>query len=561
MMGDIYADARTVLIWLGPGDDSTPRVFRRFRVIDHLYQWVDAGTVTRNVALPILKRLHFSPEGAVHSFSYSLMSVLTLMVTVNSKNWKKYGEGLRSLFRHPWFVRAWTMQEVAFARECFLLCGSVRIRWDVFMGGLRGIDNTIFENEVVRELITCRSVARTYLTNYPRVSPLRRRDIQPELRLLYDRLDDMWLESIGYLKSTLPQDRIYGLYSVFKTTGLELPNVDYQKSIAGVYGDITKAFIGARDLSILLFSIRPRGFDDLPTWTPDWDRFRTEEGSIEPIETTIIYSQVDAFRASGDSITRTPDFYPPGELKVRGVIVGSAQSIIFSSTREPPTLGPDEAKLWGFTQACRDWCQESNSSQHHELYGDEENCIEARLCTLVFHEVFEGFRRIVDEEHAKTLREDFDMWWDVLKYPNCEILAAGDVESASGSDPATSPLEIILAALDPLETDASTDSDSDSVTEDSRDLLSQASLFHHEYCLELADWVFLSLDTGHIGRAYFNSREGDHVALLAGLKVPYLLRKVAPGRYQAVAPAYIHGMMDGNFWPENESDVEDFVLV
>lgn len=149
------------------------------------------------------------------------------------------------------------------------------------------------------------------------------------------------------------------------------------------------------------------------------------------------------------------------------------------------------------------------------------------------------------------------MVWDVLKYPNCEVLAAGEIESVSGSDPATGHLEIILGALDPLEVDASTDT----LTEDSRDLLSQASLFHHEYCLELADWVFLSLDTGHNGRAYFNSREGDHVALLAGLKVPYLLRKVAPGRYQAVAPAYIHGMMDGKFWPGNESDLEDFVLV
>lgn len=161
------------------------------------------------------------------------MNVLTLMVTVNSKNWKKYAEGLRSLFRHPWFVRAWTVQEVAFARECFLLCGSVRIRWHVFTDGLLGIDDSFFENKAVEDLIMCRSTASTYLANYlqastaPRVSPVRRRDIQPELRLLYDRLDDMWLDSIGYLKSTLPQDRIYGLYSVFKTTGLELPIVDY----------------------------------------------------------------------------------------------------------------------------------------------------------------------------------------------------------------------------------------------------------------------------------------------------------------------------------------------
>jgi hypothetical protein len=50
------------------------------------------------------------------------------------------------------------------------------------------------------------------------------------------------------------------------------------------------------------------------------------------------------------------------------------------------------------------------------------------------------------------------------------------------------------------------------------------------------NYAFLFLDTGHIGRTYFKSRENDRVALLARSDVPFLLREVEDGqdRYRVV---------------------------
>jgi len=52
---------------------------------------------------------------------------------------------------------------------------------------------------------------------------------------------------------------------------------------------------------------------------------------------------------------------------------------------------------------------------------------------------------------------------------------------------------------------------------------------------------------------------GDRIAVFGGMAQPFLLRPVEGG-YRILAHVYVHGIMDGEAWPEDEADVEEIVL-
>ncbi|KAF7900763.1 hypothetical protein EAE99_012258 [Botrytis elliptica] len=63
------------------------------------------------------------------------------------------------------------------------------------------------------------------------------------------------------------------------------------------------------------------------------------------------------------------------------------------------------------------------------------------------------------------------------------------------------------------------------------------------------------------GSSAYTAQEGDEVFLLKGLNVPVVLRPNGEN-YSFVGPcSYIHGVMEGQKWPEDESELQDLVLV
>jgi len=64
---------------------------------------------------------------------------------------------------------------------------------------------------------------------------------------------------------------------------------------------------------------------------------------------------------------------------------------------------------------------------------------------------------------------------------------------------------------------------------------------------------------GCLGKGLKNIQEGDAVALIAEVDMPMILRKEGDS-YRSMGPAYIHGIMHGELWPENEDDLIEIVL-
>ena len=73
---------------------------------------------------------------------------------------------------------------------------------------------------------------------------------------------------------------------------------------------------------------------------------------------------------------------------------------------------------------------------------------------------------------------------------------------------------------------------------------------------------FVSKD-GYFGLAPPDAQEGDRIAVLFGVNVPFILRKIGLN-YQIVGESYVHGLMNGEIvemWRLGTKECQDLVLI
>ncbi|KAK6440996.1 hypothetical protein LTR95_002779 [Oleoguttula sp. CCFEE 5521] len=97
-MSEIYSKAKRVLIWLGPSDDQTRRAMRFL-----------------NTELTNLDRIND-----------------LVASDISLQAWRD----LIHLMRREWFSRRWVIQELAFAQDATVHCGSDEIHWRFFRDGI-----------------------------------------------------------------------------------------------------------------------------------------------------------------------------------------------------------------------------------------------------------------------------------------------------------------------------------------------------------------------------------------------------------------------------------------
>ncbi|KAI1175704.1 heterokaryon incompatibility protein-domain-containing protein [Nemania sp. FL0916] len=532
MMAEVYRAAQTVLVWLGVGDESTPRAFRVIKALGLI-----ARIIGRHRVLGISNSLVF--RGLTRHLYGSLTGELNNVPNILIK----YKHDIRKVLNNPWFSRVWTFQESASARKCHVLCGKIQPSWSTYEAAVPFL--AMFALDVKRMLLII-------------LRPITSGSVFHGIRSSF--LDYQLAKVIGCLNSTLPQDKVYGLYSALTRCGYDLKSVDYRLTSAEVYGDAAKAFIKMepRNLKILRLSIRPLGYDELPTWIPNWTTGHPHYPNHfhKGVDFTGHHPlDIETFRASGDSVATMPRPYPHNELHVKGTIIGKVSRVIVSlSAAEPSDLVLSRTHISSFTQACRNFVLGLDTANNiPSIYMNPSETQKE----VVF--VLDPNPESKRSNHSGK-RLFCSVFFNILRYPNCGDLPGLARLENSDVTGEQRYLEVIERVLDEERIEASRSRLTDPVIH----LLKLVSDFYHRYCLGLANWSFLFLDTGHIGRAYFNSRENDSVALLAGSTVPFLLREVDAGqnRYQVVAPAYICGVMEGQLWPEdNETGMKELTLV
>ena len=120
MMGEIYASAHEILVWLGKED-----------------QYSSGVNVFIGEALPeIGEMIRSNIADTVFSLGYPSPSMYD-----SRKNPEQAFEVVRArlsgFFERTWFARVWTFQESLLARELVVYCGETELSWDLLCEVLR----------------------------------------------------------------------------------------------------------------------------------------------------------------------------------------------------------------------------------------------------------------------------------------------------------------------------------------------------------------------------------------------------------------------------------------
>lgn len=264
IMGQTYACAREVRIWLGEPEDEA-QVRRALDCMDALIRCRPAqreleeeASSANEMHLANFSSGHLTEQGIAHATNDDIHRLLDLPL-LSSKAFDDLG----ALFNNEWCSRAWTWQQTFVARKRTFHCGA--FPWD----GAK----VVVACFVLHKLNERRASAR-----YNEISLKMNGMVTEEdfWAIAKNRgLSTAWLE-LGPLiglrrgsKCKYPSDLVYSLLDVAE----RCPHidVDYEAPFEVVFAKTTVAIMIQRgDLQILRDRETDRGRSVLPSWVPDW---------------------------------------------------------------------------------------------------------------------------------------------------------------------------------------------------------------------------------------------------------------------------------------------------
>ncbi|KAF4465011.1 HET-domain-containing [Fusarium albosuccineum] len=234
LMQEIYAWARHVYIWLGPGDGTTKKHFRFLAGLDMEIEF--PGPVPwhngKGLVTPAQQRLKYNFGRVFKSLRArpSPISCTRLSVTNGLGHLDKFLD-------NNWLHRAWTFQEITLASSPVLVCGNSRLPWKKFIESMQSLtviaDNTRYDG------------GRWGL------KILQEHPFTPSAALLeWQALVQIWLRCVP-------------------------PDPDHFKSVGQVYHEFTTTLI-SWEPSFVNFLIDAGGapLTDAPSWVPNFHTIR-----------------------------------------------------------------------------------------------------------------------------------------------------------------------------------------------------------------------------------------------------------------------------------------------
>ncbi len=207
-------------------------------------------------------------------------------------------KGFEAIFAHPWFARAWILQEVNTAQDVIVHFGAKILKWsdlvyaNVYQGAyLASYDRygCIPSIAIMVSQLTPLGVESQFMV-LARLRAYRKwfhrlgigRLWSPEMTKRRSMLD--LLHDSRFCQCANPRDRVFALLSMSTDRaareGLQDPEndlltIDYKLPIVTVYTNIAKYILSTTStLEILCFAEGRHVLPGLPTWVPDWTQQR-----------------------------------------------------------------------------------------------------------------------------------------------------------------------------------------------------------------------------------------------------------------------------------------------
>lgn len=277
VMGEIFACAAHVVVWLGPEADGSGTAMERLEHIGSQVE-VDWGGMHR-----------IMPAAGVENVDRSIADPNSDLPIDAEQS-----AAVVSLLNRDWFDRLWIRQEILVAEEkAVVCCGPHEMPWSVFRKALRLFYSRRTEPYNVVYLLGKRLRA---IGGF--VFQLRRTEVL-QIRNVFDNA-----------RCSDPRDRIYGIKSLLLEDQQGLcGQPDYTRSTIDLYSEFTRNYImgypnGLTILRQCELSQIPHNWSG-PSWVPDW----STRASFHWGKDTFASSQIQGFFA----------FPEIGTLRVLGV--------------------------------------------------------------------------------------------------------------------------------------------------------------------------------------------------------------------------------------------------
>ncbi|KXX75458.1 Heterokaryon incompatibility protein 6, OR allele [Madurella mycetomatis] len=348
LMGRIYANAKQVVVWLGPAADESDAVMEAWREIGQAARDLGLEQYYTREKLPLLHKMMFDPEPddpVTNRFSALVRQAVDVFLPLIRDNsiWK--------WFCRPWFERAWVIQEFCLCEYVLLACGEKRLDPALVMLAVQimGVSasrhgspeyrdgGVLLEqlDQLTSEPTTSLFGSRQRRQKFDRGEPHARGDqLHMLLKKLYVEHDT---------KTTQYRDRIYSLLGLAVDAEDLGITPDYiaagNEGTARILTDAARKMItnpASGRIDILCCSQFPKlpGLaDHLPSWVPDW-RGNLQRSFYKVNEVTSPH----IFAACGNTALQPVPSYDPRVLGLRGFVVDTIEAV---SPDEPLALSGD----------------------------------------------------------------------------------------------------------------------------------------------------------------------------------------------------------------------------
>ncbi|KAF2636806.1 HET-domain-containing protein [Massarina eburnea CBS 473.64] len=578
IMDRIYRQAQQVIVWLGPSDSSTKL----------------AVQVIANLAnIPIKKCRELFMTSPLSTDPYERLGIPTIS--------KKDFMSVKALLERSWFARSWTVQEYVLARDTVLFCGTLilpfravpdaarnlaLLGWDHLLASLG--DEDIEETDLkAEESVTGTTQMLRGLHNSKEDFFLGRATAKSSFvgailslhylkRIQAEVSRERWLNTKDNIPLQMvllatthkqcfnPVDKIYAFLGLLPEASWDGLVVDYSMATQDVYIQATRAMMRAtQSLSILSYvEERPlRTISDLPSWVPDFNAVRSplplDWGLTTYAETMIPISgqRMVFFNVSlSTPFSIEPNNDSNAKLSVKGMwydkVVETSRFIPGNLQELAPLLDvitsfPRE-RLWRTLLADEHVIAlDSNAPPvtfpAQEIDGQMFAYYLSQTQWLMLVELNSDPATI--ETHDDDSPENSGIPYALREYDVFEELI----------DPALNPIpRFMIDCYDPWIETLNLPQD---IKERGLQRMAKA------LSVRMLDRVLLTTEKRRYGTGMMSTKKGDEIWVLAGAKVPYILRPKGYGEYEFVGEAYMHDIMYGEFVVEKEHVWSDITLV
>ncbi|KAI0003465.1 heterokaryon incompatibility protein-domain-containing protein [Xylariaceae sp. FL0662B] len=528
----IYGAASKTLIWLGNAADGSDEAMDALKrvVIEHFSQSKLISNWTPEIGQRLFKGV--VSKGASQETVASNSSPRSKASTNNKSSVETQLGALRgpleALLNRPYWLRLWSISEMALSAKGVVACGNRRIELERFLVAIKSLDSILNMSTVSKWLEASTTPASSSGSRELHISERASYSRSPSARLLEERefyrkgagswfrnsehsllslLNHSYvLESDYYatLDVVDPRDRVYDLLSLSSDASLLGITPDYNKELEQVYVETSTALLRSSIRTLQLSQGIERSNKNLPSWAIDWNHVR------KPPSDAVAHDR--PFLACGPADDRfcRVDTSIPGQVSLRGATVDTIRTVA-------NTYVPDEPV---HLEHCRSYLSEVKTlwgeslESDHSPYSIEQTMVALAKIPVADTEIHEG-----RTQRAATLT--------VEGYRN---------------------------ALESLSEENSTDPDSGREEENTgqNDRTPTAMNFAGatEYMAAVAKMggrrPFLS-ETGYVGLGPSGLEPGDTIAIPYGSRVPFALRHQTDDTYQVVGELYVYGIMDGEF--------------